>query len=176
MALCDSMAGSMPGIPLLHYLPEFAQTYVHWVGDAVWQSHSLPPFLLLPSVFPRWPKYWNFSFRNSPFNEYSGLLFLRIGWFGLCTFQGILKNLLQHHSSKASILWHSAFFMIKLLNLYMTVRKDIALTIWTYISKVMSLLINMLCSFIIAFLPRRKHLLISWLQSLSAVFSWIPWK
>ena len=103
-------------------------------------------------------------------------LFLRIGWFGLCTFQGILKNLLQHHSSKASILWHSAFFMIKLLNLYMTVRKDIALTIWTYISKVMSLLINMLCSFIIAFPPRRKHLLISWLQSLSAVFSWIPWK
>ena len=107
----------------------------------------------------RCPEYWNFSI--SPSNKYSRLISFRIDWFDL-TVQGTLKSLLPHHSSKASILWCSAFFIVQLSHLYMTTRKPIALTRWTFISKVMSLLFNMLSTFVIAFLPRSKHLLISW--------------
>ena len=130
------------------------------------------PLLLLPSVFPRirvfsnelalcitWPKYWRFSL--SPSNEYSGLISFRIYWFHLLAVQGTLKSLLQHHSSKAPFLWCSAFFMVQLSYPYMTTGKTIALTRWTFVSKVMSLLFNMLSKFVIAFLPRSKHLLIS---------------
>ena len=140
------------------------------------------PFLLLPSIFPsirvfsnesalhiRWPKYWSFSFSISPFNEYSGLISFRTDWLDLLAVQGALRSLLQYHSSKASILRCSAFLIVQLSYLYVTTRKTIALTIWTSVDKVMSLLFNMLSRFVIAFLPRSKHLLISGLQSLSAV-------
>ena len=140
------------------------------------------PLFLLPSIFPsirvfssesvlriRWPKYWSFSFSISPCNEYSGLISFRIDWFDLLAVQGTLKSLLQHHSSKASILWCSAFFRVQLSRAYMTTGKTIALTRWTFVSKVMSLLFNMLSRLAIAFLPRSKRLLISWLQSPSAV-------
>ena len=129
------------------------------------------PLLLLPSIFPwikifsnesplciRWPKYWGFSFSISPSNEYSGLISFRTDWFNLLAVQGTLKSLLQHHSSKASILRHSAFFMVQHSHLYMTTGKTIALTRWTYVSKVMSLLFNMPSRFVIAFLPRSKYL------------------
>ena len=138
------------------------------------------PLLLLPSIFPsirvfsnelalriRWPKYWSFSFSLS--NEYAGLISFRIDWFDLLAVQGTLKSLLQHHSSKASILRYSAFFMVQLSHSYMTIGKTITLTRWTFVSKVMSLLFNMLSNLVIAFLPRSKRLLISWLQSPSAV-------
>ena len=134
------------------------------------------PLLLLPSVFPsirvfsndsavhiRWPKYSIFSFSISPSNEYSGLIFFRIGWFDLFAVQGTLKSLFQHHSSKVSILLCSAFFMVQLSHLHMTTGKAIALTIWTFVCKVMSLFFNTLSRFVIAFLPRSKCLLISWL-------------
>ena len=137
------------------------------------------PLLLLTSIFPsirffsnelalhiRWPKYWRFSI--NPSNEYAGLISFRIDWFDLAV-QGTLKSLLQHHSSKASILRHSAFFTVQLSHPYMTTGKTIALTIWTFGSKVMSLLFKMLSRFVIAFLPRSKRLLISRLQSPSAV-------
>ena len=114
----------------------------------------------------RWPKYWSFS--NSPSKEFSGLISCRIDWFDLLAVQGRLKSLLQHHSLKASVLRSSAFFMFQLSHLYMTTGKAIALTKWTFVSKVMSLL-NILFKFVIAFLPRSKHLLISWLQPPSAV-------
>ena len=140
------------------------------------------PHLFLPSIFPSirvfsnesvlhimWPKYWSFSFSISPSNEYSGLISFRIDWLGLLAVQGTLKSLLQYRSSKASILWCSAFFMVQLSHPYMTTRKTISLTRWTFDSKVMSLLFNMLSRFVIAFLPRSKHLLISWLQSPSTV-------
>ena len=117
----------------------------------------------------RWPKYWRFSFSISPSNEYSGVISLRIDRFDLLAVQGTLKSLLQHHSSKASILWHSAFFLVQISHSYMTTGKTIALTRWNFVSKVMSLLFNMLSRLIIAFLPRNKHLLISWLQSPYAV-------
>ena len=139
------------------------------------------PLLLLPSIFPsirvysnesvlciRWPKYWSFSFSISPSNEYSRLISFRIDWFDLFAVQGTLKSLLQHHSSKASILQHSAFFMVQLSYPYMTTGKTIALTRWTFVGKVMSLLFNMQSRFVIVFLPRSKCLLISWLQSPSA--------
>ena len=132
--------------------------------------------LLLPSVFPselalciRWPKYWSFSFNINPSNEYSGLISFRIDRFDLFAVQVTLKSLLQHHSSKASVLWCSTFFILQLSHPYMTTGKTIALTIWTFVSKVMSLLFNMLSRFVMAFLPKGKCLLISWLQSLSAV-------
>ena len=141
--------------------------------------HSL---FLLPSIFPsirvfsnesvlciRWPNYWNFSFSISPFNEYSGLISVRIDWFDLLAVQGTLKSLLQHHSSKASILWCSAFLMVQLSHPYITTRKTIVLTIRTFVSKVMSLLFNMLSRLVVAFPPRSQHLLISWLPSPSAV-------
>ena len=140
------------------------------------------PLFLLPSIFPsirvfsnesvlhiRWPKCWSFSFSISPSNEYSGLISFRIDWFDLLTVQGNLKSLLQHHSSKASILRCSAFFRVQLSHPYMTTRKTKALTRCTFVGKVMSLLFNMLSRLVIAFLSRSKHLLISWLQSPSAV-------
>jgi len=117
----------------------------------------------------RWPKYWSFSFSISPSNEHSGLISFRIDWFGLLAVQGTLKSLLQHHSSKASILWCSAFFMAQLSLPYMTTGKTIALTRWTFVGRVLSLLFNMPSRLVITFLPRSKHLLISWLQSPSAV-------
>ena len=139
------------------------------------------PLLLPSSIFPsirvfssesvlhiRWPKHWRFSFSISLSNEYSGLISFRINWFDLAV-QGTLKSLLQHHSSKASILWHSAFFIVQLSHPYMTAGKTIALTRQTFVSKVMSLLFNMLSRFVIAFLPRSNCLWISWLQSPSAV-------
>ena len=140
------------------------------------------PLLLLPSVFPsirvfsnesvlciRWPKYWRFSFSISPSNKYSGLISFRIDWFDLLIVQETLKSLLQHHNSKAPILLHSAFFIVQLSHPYMTTGKTIALTRWTFVDKVMSLLLNMLSRLVITFLPRSKRLLISWLQSPSAV-------
>ena len=140
------------------------------------------PLFLLPSIFPstrvfsnvsvlhiRWLKYWSFSFSISPSNEYSGLISFRMDWFDVLSVQGTLKSLLQHHSSKASILQHSAFFIVQLSHPYMTTGKTIALTRRTFVSKIMSLLFNMLSRLVIAFLPRSKHLLTSWLQSPSAV-------
>ena len=140
------------------------------------------PLLLLFSIFPsirvfsnesvlhrREPKYWSFSFSISPSNDYSGLISFRNDWLDLLAVQGTLKSLLQHHSSKASILWQSAFFMAQLSHPYMTTGKTIALTRWTLVSKVMSWLFNILSRLVIAFLPRNKHLLISWLQSPCAV-------
>jgi len=134
------------------------------------------PLLLSPSIFPsirvfsdesvlhsRWPKYWSFSFSISPSNEYSGLISFRMDWLDLLAVQGTLRSLLQHHSSKASILQRSAFFIVQLSHPYMTTGKTIPLTRWTFVSKVMSLLFNMLCRLVIAFLPRSKRLLISWL-------------
>ena len=135
------------------------------------------PLLLLPSILPsiRWPKYWSFSFNISPSNEHSGLISFRMDWLDFFAVQGTFKSLLQHHSSKASVLQHSVF-MVQVSNPYMTTGKTIALTTWTLLTicdgqqtKVMSVLFNMLSTFVIAFLPRSKHLLISWLQSLSAV-------
>ena len=114
-------------------------------------------------------RYWSFSFSISPSNEYSGLISFRMDWLDLLAVQGTLKSLLQHHSSKASILQHSAFFMVQLSHLYLTTGKTIALTRWTFVDKVMSLLFNMLSRLVMAFLPRSKHLLISWLQSPSAM-------
>ena len=117
----------------------------------------------------RWPKYWTFSFSISLSNEYSGLISFRMDWLDLLAVQGTLKRLLQHHSSKASILWYSAFFIVQLSHPYITTGKTIALTRRTFVGKVMSLLFNMISKLVIAFLPRSRHLLISWLQSSSAV-------
>ena len=140
------------------------------------------PLLLLPSIFLnisffsnesalhiRWPKYWSFSFNISPSNEHSGLISFRMDWLNLLAVQGTPKSLLQHHNSKASVLQCSAFFIVQLSNPYMTTGKTITLTRWTFVSKVMPLLLNMLSRLVITFLPRSKHLLISWLQSPSAV-------
>ena len=141
-----------------------------------------PPLLLLPAIFTsmkvfssesvlciRWPKYWSYNFNISPSNEYSGLISFRIDWMDILAVQGTLKCLLQHHSSKASILRCSAFFMAQLSHLYMTTGKTIHLIWWTFVSKVISVLFNMLSRLVITSLPRSKHLLISWLQSPSAV-------
>ena len=117
----------------------------------------------------RWPKYWSFSFSNMPSKEHPGLISFRMDWLDLLAVQGTLKGLLQHHSSKASILWHSGFFIVQLSHPYMTTGKTTALTRWTFVGKVMSLHLNMLSSLVITFLPRSKRLLISWLQSPSAV-------
>ena len=132
------------------------------------------PLFLLPSIISSirvfsnelalhmtWPKCWSFSFRISPANEYSKMISFRIDWFDLFAVQGTLKSLLQHHNSKISAVWHSAFFMVQLLHLYMTTGKIIALTIWTFVSKVISLLFNMLSRLLTAFLPRSKHLLMA---------------
>ena len=173
---------STPGFPVLYHLPEFAQTpcaLSWWCHLTIASSCSL---LLLPSVFPsirgfsseltlriRWPKYWNFSFSINPSNEYSGLISFRIDSSDLLAVQGTHRSLLQHHSSKASILWRSAFFIVQLSHSYMTIGKTIALTRWNFVGKIMSLLFNKLSRFVIVFLPRSKGLLISWLQSPSAV-------
>ena len=178
MSICNPMDCSTPAFLIHHQLPEFTQTHVH---ESVISS-SVVPFLFPPSIFPsirvfsnesvlhvRWSKYWSFSFSISPSNEYSGLISFRVDWLDLLAVQGTLKGLLQHCSSKASILQHSAFFMVQLSHSYMTTGKTIALTRRTFVSKVMSLLFNMLSRLVIAFLPKGKRLLISRLQSASAV-------
>ena len=152
LTLCYPMNCSTPGLPVYHHLPEFAQVHVHCI--VMPSSHLIfwHPLLLLPSMFPRmrdfssesaiqirWPEYWSFSFSISPSSEYSVFPF-KIDWFGLLAVWGTLRSLLQHHSLKASILWHSAFFIVQLSHPYMTTRKTIALTIWTFVGKVMSLL------------------------------------
>ena len=167
----------MPVFPVLHQLLEFAQTHVHRVSDAIQPSYPLSSLLLLPSIFPsirffssesalhiRWPKYWSCSFSISPSNEYSGLISFRMDRLDLLAVQGILKSL-QHHSSKASIPQCSAFFIVQPSHPYMITGKIIALTRQTFVGKVMSLFFNMLSRYVIAFLPRTKNLLISWLQS-----------
>ena len=148
------MSHSTPGLPVHHQLPEFTQTHVHRVSDAIQPSHPLSPLLLLPPIPPsirvfsnestlrmRWPKYWSFSFSISPSKEHPGLIF-RMDWLDLLAVQGTLKSLLQHHSSKASILRPSAFFTVQLSHPYMTTGKTIALTRRTFVGKVMSLLLN----------------------------------
>ena len=180
--LCDPMNCSTPGLPVYHQLLESTQTHVHGVGDAIQPSHPLSspslPVLNLSriSVFSnesalriRWPKYWSFSFSISPSNEHSGLMSFRMDWLDLLAVRGTLKSFLQHHSSKASILQGSAFFILQLSHPYMTTGKTTALTRWTFVGEVMSLLFNMLSRLVITFLPRSKRLLISWLQSPSAV-------
>ena len=193
--LGDPMNRSMPGLPVQHQLPEFTQTHVHRVGDAIQPSHPLsspsPPvpnpsqhqrrvseftgkmpafpelFLLLPPIPPsirvfsnestlriRWPKYWSFSLSISPSNEHPGLVSFRMDWLDLLVAQGTLKSLLQHHSSKASILQRSAFFIVQLSHPYMTTGKTIALTRWTFVSKVISLLFNMLSRLVITFFSK----------------------
>ena len=180
--LCNSMNCSTPVFPILHYLPEFAQTHVHWVSDAIQASHPLLSPSPLTSIFPsirvfsnesalriRWPKYWSFSFSISPSNEHPGLISFRMDWLDLLAIQGTLMSLLQHHSSKASILRCSAFFIVQLSHPYTTTGKTITLTRQTFFGKVMSLLFNMLSGLVVTFLPRSKALLISWLQSPFAV-------
>ena len=151
---CNPMDCSTPGFPVLHHLLEFTQTHVHWVGDAIQPSHPLsspsPPafslsqhqglFQWVPPLRIRWPKYWSSSFSISPSSQYLGLISFRIDWFDLLAVPGTLKSLLQHHSSKASILWRSAFFMVQLSHPYTTTGKIIALTVQTFVGKVMSLL------------------------------------
>ena len=167
----------MPGLAVHHQLPELDQAHVHWVSDAIQPLILCHPLLLPPSIFPsirvfsnesllpiRWPKYWSFCFSISPSNEHSGLISLRIDWFHLLAIQRNFKSL-QHYSSKAPILWHSAFFMVQLSHRYRTTGKTIALTIQTFVGKMMPLPFKTLFRFVIAFLPRSKHLLISWLQS-----------
>ena len=182
VGLYNPMDCSTPGFPVHYQLPELVQTRVHWVSDAIQPSYPLsspsPPAFNLSQlkVFSkdsvlciRWPKYWSFNFSISPSHEYPQLISFRTDWFDLLAVQGTLKSLLQHHSSKASILWCSAFFIVQLSHPYMTTGKTIALTRWTFVGKVMSLLFNMQSRLVIAFLPMSKHLLISWLQSPSAV-------
>ena len=185
--LCDPMNSSMLGLPVHHQLSEFTQTYVRpW--PVMPSSHLIlcHPLLLPPNppsirvvsnestVHMRWPKYWSFSFSINPSNEHPGLISFRMDWVDLLAVQGSLKSLLQHHSSKASILRHSAFFTVQVSHPYMTTGKTIALTRWTFVGKVMSLLLNMLSRLVIAFLPRSKRLLTSWLQSPSAVIFGAP--
>ena len=182
MTLCDPMDCSMPGFPVLHCLLEFAQTHVHWIDDAVQPFHPLslpsPPALSLSQhqALFHWvdslhqvAEVLEFQFQHSSFQWIFSVDFLRIDWFDLLDVQGTLKCLLQQHSLKASILGHSAFFLVQLSHPYMTTGKTITFTILMLVGKVMSLLLNMLSRFIIAFLPRNKRLLISWLQSPSAV-------
>ena len=178
--LCDPMNCSMPGLLIHHQLLEFTQTHVHWVSDAIQPSHSpsSPSPALSLSQHPvfsnesalgiRRPKYWSFGFNISPSNEHPGLISFRMDWLDLLAVQGTLKSLLQHHSSKASILQCSAFFIVQLSHPYMTTGKTIALTRWAFVSKVMSLLANMLFRLVITFLPRSKCLLISWLHEFHA--------
>ena len=177
------MNRSTPGLPVHHQLPEFTQTHVHRVSDAIQPSHPLsspsplapiPPSIRVFSnestLRMRWPKYWSFSFSIIPSKEIPELISFRMDWLDLLAVQGTHKSLLQHHSSKASILWRSAFFTVLLSHPYMPTGKTIALTRRTFVGKVMSLLLNMLSRLVITFPPRSKRLLISWLQSPSAVF------
>ena len=180
--LCDPMNRSTPDLPVQHQLLEFTQTHVHQVGDAIQSSHLLSspsPPAPNPSQHQglsnestlrmRWPKYWSFSFSISPSSEHPGLISFRMNWLNLLAVQGTLQSLLQHHSSKASVFQHSAFFTVQHSHPCMTTGKTIALTRWTFVGKVMSLLFNMLSRLVITFLPRSKRPLISWLQSPSAV-------
>ena len=173
---------STPCFPVYHHLPELAQTHVLWVGDAIQPSHLLSStsshtfnlsqhhgLFQWGGYLHQWPKYWSFSFSISPSNEYSGLISFRIDWFDLLEVQGTLKSLLQHHSSKASIIQCLAFFMVQLSYPYMTTGKTITLTRWTFVGNVMPLLFNRLSRLVIAILLRSKDLLISWLQSTSVV-------
>ena len=176
LTLWDPMNCSIPGLPVHHQLPEFTQTHVHRVGDAIQPSHPLSSPSPSISVFSsesalhmRWPKYQSFSFSISPSNEHPWLISFRTDWLDLLAVQGTFKSLLQHHSSKASILRCSAFFIVQLSHPCMTTGKTIALTRRTFVGQVMSFLFNMLSRLVITFLPRSKHLLISWLQSPSAV-------
>ena len=159
--LCDPMNHSTPGLPVHHQLPEFTQTHVHWVGDAIQPSHPLsspsPPALNLSQHqgLLKWisssyqlAKYWSFGFSISPSNDYSGLISFRIDWLGLLAVQGTLKSLLQYHSSKTSILRHRAFFTVQLSHPYMTTWKTMPLTRWTFVDKVKSLLFNMLSTYL----------------------------
>ena len=180
--LCDPMNCSTPGLLSITNSQSLPKPMSN---ESVMLSGHLilcPPLLLLPSIFPsirvfsnesalhiRWPKYWSFSLSISPSKGHPGLISFRMDWLDLLEVQGTLKSLLQHHSSKASVLWHSAFFMIQLSHPYMTTGKTIALTRLTLVGKVMSLLFNMLSRLVITFLPRSKRLLISWLQSPSAM-------
>ena len=180
--LCDPVNRITPGLPVHHHLPEFTQTHVHRVRDAIQPSHlrssPSPPAPIPPSIrvfsnestlLMRWPKYWSFNFSIIPSKEIPGLISFRMDWLDLLAVKGTLKSLLQHYSSKASILRHSAFFTVQFSHPYTTTGKTIALTRWTFVGKVMSLLLNMLSRWVITFLPRSKRLLISWLQSPSAV-------
>ena len=177
LTLCDSIDCSTPGFPVLHHLPEFVQTHIYWVSDTIQPPHPLSPLsspVLNPSqdhVFSsesalhiRWPKYWSLSFSMSPSSDYSGLISFRIDWLISLQSKG-LSSLLQHHSSKASILRCSAFLMVQLSLPCLTTGKTIALTIPSFVSKVMSLLFHMLSRFVIAFHPRSKGVIISQLQS-----------
>ena len=168
----------MPGFPVYHQFPEPTQTHAHWGHDAIQPSHPLsspsPPAFNLSqnqgcsnelALHIRWPKYWSFNFNISPSNEYAGLISFRMDCFDLLETQQAFKSLLQHHSSKASVLQCSAFFMVQFSHLCMTTGKTVALTRWIFVSKVLSLLFNMLSRLVIAFLPRSKPLWISWLQS-----------
>ena len=183
--LCDPMNHSTPGLPVHHQLPESTQTHVHCVGDATQPSHPLlspsPAFNLSQhqGLFKRVSsshqvaKVLEFQLQHQSF-QHPGLISFRMDWLDLLAVQGTLKNLLQHHSSKASILRYSAFFTVQLSHPYMTTGKTIALTRQTFVGKVMSLLFNMLSRLAITFLPRSKCLLISWLQSPSAVILELP--
>ena len=177
--LCENR--STPDLPVHHQLPEFKLMSIKSVMPS---SHLIlcRPLLLLPQIPPsnrvfsnestlhmRWPKYQSFSFSISPSNEHPGLISFRMDWLDLLAVQGTLKNLLQHHSSKVSILQRSAFFTLQLSHPYMTTGETIALTRQTFVGKEMSLLLNILSRLVITFLPRSKHLLISWLQLPSAV-------
>ena len=173
----------MPGLPVHHQLLKLTQTHVHRVGEAIQPCHPMPSpspptfnlsqhqdlFQWVGSSYIRWPNYWSLSI--SPSNEYSGLISFRMDWLNLPAVQGTLKSLLQNHSSKASILWRSAFFIVQLSHPYMTTGKTIALTRWTFVDTVMSLLFSMLSRLVITFLTRSKHLLISWLQSPSDIWT-----
>ena len=199
LTLCDPMNRSTTDLPVHHQLPEFTQTHIHQVSDAIQPSHPLSStslsapnpsqhqslFQWVNSSQERWPKYWSYSFSIIPSKEIPGLISFRIDWLDILAVQGTLKSLLQHHSSKASILRCSAFFIVQLSHPYMTTGKIIALTRRTLAGKVTSLFLNMLSRLIITFLPRSKRLFISWLQSPSAVilepkkivwhcFHWFP--
>ena len=178
----SDIAAAAAGLPVHHQHLEFTQTHMHQSVMPFNRLNVCHPLLLLPPIPPsitvfsnestfrmRWPKYWSFSFSISPSKEYPGLISFRMDWLDLFAVQGTLKSLLQQHSSKASILRHSAFFTVQLSHPYMTTGKTIALTWWTFVGTGMSLLFNMLSRLVIIFLPRSKHLLISWLQSPSAV-------
>ena len=176
LTLCDPVDYSTVGLPVHHQLPEFTQTHVHWVGDAIQPSHPLlspsPAFNLSQhqdlfkgvSSSHQVTKGLSFSFSISPSSESSELISFRMDWLDLLAVQGTLKSLLQHHSSKASVLQRLAFFIVQLSHPYMTTGKAIALTRQAFVGKVMSLVFNMLSRLVITFLPRSKHLLISWLQ------------
>ena len=173
---CPTLCNPMSRLPVHHQLQEFTQTHVHQVSDAIQPSHPLsslsPPAPIPPSIrvisnestlHMRWPNYWSFSLNISPSSEHRGLVSFRMDWLDLLAVQGTHKSLLQHHSSKASILRCSVFFTVQISHPYMATGKTIALTRQTFVGKVMSLLLNMLSRLVITFLPRSKHLLISWL-------------